>query len=488
MAGLRCPKKAWFLLHEGEGEPKNGLLAGLPGVKGRLKTMARELFPGGEEVSLDDGVENAARTTAELLRSGAETLYNPRFILEGKIVGVDIFRKTGLGWEAVKVSAATGAKRKHAKEMAYACWALERLGYALSETGLLRINGKYIRGERLEPQKLFVYESLGNKVHEHLATMGKRLEKLEKALERAEPPQNDIGLYCANPSPCRYTARCWSHVPEHSVFELERMAGKIKFDFYRQGFVALEELPEAYPYTENQRQQIECYKSGEPAVDKNGLASFLGTLKYPLYFLDFEAFQDPIPRFIGQRAYEYIPFQFSLHVQNGPGEEPEHVEFLGDGVGDPRRAMGKALVEAIPPDACLVAYNNSFEKFVVKSLAQYYPEGALQLKGIHDHILDLMQPFKKRYYYHTAMKGSHSLKNVLPVLVPELSYSGMEIGDGTGANRAYGALEAIEDVRKAEAIKGYLLEYCKLDTLAMVKIVDRLWQIVASGKNDAKII
>ena len=140
--------------------------------------------------------------------------------------------------------------------------------------------------------------------------------------------------------------------------------------------------------------------------------------------------------------------------------------------------MGKALVEAIPPEACVIAYNNSFEKFVVKSLASYYPEGALRLKGIHDHILDLMQPFKKRHYYHTDMKGSHSLKNVLPVLVPELSYRGMEIGDGTGANRAYGALEAIEDVEKAEAIKGYLLEYCKLDTLAMVKIVDRLWKIV----------
>ena len=88
-----------------------------------------------------------------------------------------------------------------------------------------------------------------------------------------------------------------------------------------------------------------------------------------------------------------------------------------------------------------------------------------------------MIPFQKKYYYTPDMKGSFSIKNVLPALVPELSYDGMAINDGGIASVAYESLLTEENFITIQEIKEQLLEYCKLDTLAMVKILEKLENI-----------
>lgn len=85
-----------------------------------------------------------------------------------------------------------------------------------------------------------------------------------------------------------------------------------------------------------------------------------------------------------------------------------------------------------------------------------------------------MAPFQRKDFYRWQMRGSYSLKEVLPALVPELTYEGMEISDGQMASSAYLRMWELEDKAEVEKIRQALLEYCKLDTLGMVRILEKL--------------
>lgn len=207
---------------------------------------------------------------------------------------------------------------------------------------------------------------------------------------------------------------------------------------------------------------------------------FLDGLSYPLYFLDFESFQPAVPLYDNSSPYEQIVFQYSLHYFEEAGGELKHREFLAQPVADPRRGVAEQLCRDIPLDVCTLAYNMSFEKTRIKSLATLYPDLANHLMNIHDHIVDLMVPFQKRWYYTKAMQGSYSIKYVLPALFPEnpeLDYHNLE-GVHNGAEASV-AFEKMGEMAPAELEKyrTNLLKYCGLDTFAMVRVWERLKEV-----------
>ncbi|KPK26582.1 MAG: hypothetical protein AMJ61_08445, partial [Desulfobacterales bacterium SG8_35_2] len=189
-------------------------------------------------------------------------------------------------------------------------------------------------------------------------------------------------------------------------------------------------------------------------------------------FLDFETFMEPVPSFDYQRPYQQIPFQYSLHIlANG---FLAHHEFLGEPGMDPRRSfIDKLLFDARPCRTVLV-YNQAFEVTRLQELADLFPEYAEDIEAIIARIVDLMVPFRNRDYYVKAMCGSHSIKHVLPALVPDLSYENLAIADGEMAMLAYARLAKISDMDEKKKIRQDLLEYCRLDTLGMVRIWEKL--------------
>ena len=196
-----------------------------------------------------------------------------------------------------------------------------------------------------------------------------------------------------------------------------------------------------------------------------------------MYFLDFETFQPAIPKFDGTKPYMQIPFQYSLHIQDCKGAEPEHREFLAKEGTDPRRSLAEKLCEDIPLDVCTLAYNMKFEKMIIKSLAEEFADLAPHLMNIYENIKDLMVPFEKKYYYDRAFEGSYSIKYVLPAMCPndpELNYHNLDgIHNGGEAMAAFDGLEKRSPEEVAQ-IRKNLLAYCRLDTLAMVKILEKL--------------
>jgi hypothetical protein len=89
-------------------------------------------------------------------------------------------------------------------------------------------------------------------------------------------------------------------------------------------------------------------------------------------------------------------------------------------------------------------------------------------------MIDLMEPFRRRDIYHWRMNGSYSLKSVLPALVPEMTYDGMEISDGSMASQAYFTMGEISYPAELARLRKSLLDYCRQDTLGLVRLVEKM--------------
>jgi hypothetical protein len=300
-------------------------------------------------------------------------------------------------------------------------------------------------------------------------------------------PERDIDLYCHNPYDCAYYGYCAKHIPGQSVFNVNRLTAETKYKYYHQGIITFEDIVKQQPkLTDRQWKQVEtAYYDRPDEVDIDAIKEFLDTLSYPLYHLDFETFKQAIPEYDGVSPYMQIPFQYSLHIEQADGSL-EHREFLAKEGTDPRRAIAESLCKDFPTDVCVLAYNMSFERGVIERLAEIFPDLADHLLAIRDNIHDLMIPFLKQHYYSKAMQGSYSIKYVLPALCPgdpELDYHALE-----GVHNGGEAMETFADLpnhtpEEIKVMRQNLLKYCCLDTLAMVKVLEKLREVVASKQN-----
>ena len=239
------------------------------------------------------------------------------------------------------------------------------------------------------------------------------------------------------------------------------------------GISLIREIPDDFPLTEIQSRVRRAVRTGRRWVSKT-LQKEVRRLKYPLYFMDFESLYPAIPRFAGMRPYAQIPFQWSVHLQSTPDAPLEHFEFLADDDGDPRHDFIDSLCQALGKRGQIVVYNAGFESQRLEELAGWLPAYGERIKRIRQRLWDLL-PFVKRHVYHPHFNGSFSIKAVLPALVPELSYEGMEVSDGGVAGLAWERmLRHGTDNAERHRLKLALLAYCRQDTLAMVKILEAL--------------
>lgn len=480
--GLQCHKSLWLYSHKPElrEEPAPAQLAAYE-MGTEVGVLAQKLFPDGSRLSFeDDGVKEMLRRTAELIKDGAETIYEATFRHDGVLVMVDILHRGEGGWEIYEVKSSTEVKDVHLYDLAVQHYVLKGSGLDISRTCIVHINNEYVRQGEIEVNGLFSIADLTSDVVVNQKFVIEELDKMQKILE-GERPAIDIGTHCYDPYECDFMGHCWAHIPENSVFDLSRLTLTKKFALYNEGVVSFKDIPEDYPLSVRQLAQVDGELTGREIIDRDGIKEFIDSLHYPLYFLDFETFRLAVPPFDGIRPYEQVPFQYSIHVLKGEGAELEHYEFLAEAGTDAREAIARGLVETIPQGACVMAYNMAFEKMIIRPLADRFPAYRDRLMKIHDNMADLMEPFRRLYYYTREMKGSYSIKKVLPALVPEMSYEGMEVSNGDEAMGAYLSLQFEEDRTKVESVRRALLKYCGLDTLAMVKLLFKLKEVISKS-------
>lgn len=475
LRGLQCHKSLWLYKNRPE-------LRSLPDDSQKalydegteLGLLAQQLFPGGIVIEYEGStIPEKVKKTQDLIQSGTETIYEATFQYDDVLVMVDILHKGPKGWELYEVKASTGVKPAHENDVAVQYYVLKGCGLDMASANLVHINNKYVREGPLDVFELFTVANLTETTLQSQEWVREQLLAMRSGLTQGYP-EIDIGPHCSDPYDCDFGEHCWSHVPCPSVFDLYRLNGSKKFELYYKGIVKFEDISKDFLLTETQDVQIRAELSGSEYIDRPGIREFLNTITYPLYFLDFETFNPGVPLFDGLRPYERNPFQYSVHFLEAKNGELKHKEFLAEEGKDPRKTLAERLVTDIPKDACVLAYSAGFEKGVISVLADQFPEHKERLMNIHQNIKDLIVPFRKRYWYKKEMNGSFSIKSVLPALIPDMSYENLDIGDGGQASSTYATLHLVEDVKERNKIRENLLEYCKMDTLAMVTILKKL--------------
>lgn len=480
LVGLQCPKLLWYQYNrKGELPPNTPFLEALFAEGRKVGALARQLFPGGILIERDFSPQRQdAKSYAAL--AARQPLFEAGFLYDGAYALADILVPAGDDeWDLIEVKSSTKVKDEHYRDAAFQKYVYSSRGLKLRHTYLLFMNREYVRHGALDIQQLFTREELSEGIEPFLPNISAELEQLQAVIAGPEP-LTPVGKQCSDE--CPLYDQCWQFLPEGHVFIL-RGQRDVAFDLMERGVLKLQDIPADYELNEKHTIQVESHRTKEPFVDRESLREFLGMLKYPYYYLDFETIAPPVPIYDGTRPYEDVPFQYSLHIVAKEGAKPAHYAFLAPGDVDPRPEILRRLRELIKPGGSIVAYNADYEKGRIKTAAEAFPEYDAWYQAIKEDFVDLLIPFRKFFYYHPAQGKSASMKEVLPALTG-ITYDGLEIGEGGLARYEYMRVTYGENVAEADRqkVRNALEQYCELDTRAMIEILQVLKEAVLAER------
>jgi len=476
VAGCQCLKRLYWQVHEPDLAAESDAAAYAIMEQGHeVGLIARHLFPSGVEVKWE-GREQAIRTTQELIANPeVPAIFEATFENDGVLVRVDILhRRRANRWRLIEVKSTTDLKEHHLDDVAIQHRVVSRSGLDLASSSLAHINRNYVfRGGTIDPRQFFRIRNLTRRVERLQAKLTFLLRSEFCVLAMPKAPDLPAGRHCTDPITCEFFDRCNPPRPDDHVGYLPRIQASAVEELEEMGVESIRDIPDDFPLNERQRRACTSVQTGQPWYSDD-LGKELGALKYPLYFMDFETINPAIPRFAGMRPYDQIPFQWSVHVQRKPGAAPEHFEFLATDTNDPRREFIASLCFALGKTGSIVVYNQQFESRRLSELAAWLPEFGGRIKKIQRRLWDLL-PVIRNHVYHPAFAGSYSLKGVLPALEPDMTYEGLEVADGTDAGLAWESLvRGTFNQPEQDKIRKALLEYCGQDTLALVRLLQKL--------------
>ncbi len=414
MAGLQCPKRLWLEVNPPEEE--------MPQDEGRefflnqghmVGQVARELYPEGILLEIDEGLSRALAETEKLLKEGIKVpLFEATFKYENTLVRADLLFPEEDSFRLVEVKAATEVREYHIYDCAVQAWVIENAGYPLRRIELAHVNRDFVYPGGKNYQGLLKFVDITEEVRKLLPEVPSWIEKCRKALEKE--PEVTPGSQCKDPYECPFTYLCWEVDAEYPVTCLPYIKREKARELLEKGIKDIRDIPEDFPLSNIQRLVWKLTRSGELHIASE-LREILKNLKYPRYYLDFETIYFVVPIWVGTRPYQQIPFQWSCHIEKRPGEVL-HKEFLEVSGDDPRKAFLESLLETLGDEGPIIVYGD-FEEKILKSLAESFPEFRDRIEKIISRLMDLCKILKK-HFYHPAMKGSWSLKKVLPAVAP----------------------------------------------------------------------
>jgi predicted RecB family nuclease len=477
VAGCQCLKRLYFQVHQPElaAEPDASDSAIMEQGQ-EVGRLAHQLFPGGVKVDGSDGLGQAIRTTQELIANPeVPAIFEGTFSNGDVLVRVDILhRRRDNRWRLIEVKSTTDLKEHHLDDVAIQARVVSRSGLDLASSCLAHINRSYVfDGGSIDVRRFFKIRNLTRRIERLLPKLTFLLRSEFRVLAMPNAPDLPSGPHCTDPVTCEFYDRCNPPLADDHIGYIPRIHASAVEELEELGIQSIHNIPDDFPLNERQRRACTCVQTGQPWFSAD-LSKELGALKYPLYFMDFETVNPAIPRYQGMRPYDQLVFQYSVHVQREPEAEPDHYEFLATDRSDPRREFITSLCAALGNRGSIVVYNQQFEEQRLSELAAWLPEFAGRIKKIQHRLWDLL-PVVRNHAYHPAFAGSFSLKAVLPALVPEMTYEGMEVANGQDAGLAWESLvRGTADQGERDKIRKALLDYCGQDTLALVRLIDKL--------------
>ena len=485
VSGVQCSKKLFLDLNRKELKP--AITASQQAIFDQghaIGKMAQERYPNGIDLTSQthydyaDAIDN---TIVEMLKK-TSTLYEAAFYFDEVLSVLDILEHDANGdIHAIEVKSSSKIEDYYITDAALQYWVMANAGHAPKRFSLMHINKSYVKNGAIDLDDFFTLHDITARVIEKQTWVTEQIEKLKQTLQTGLEPIQAIGKHCSKPFVCEFKTHCWGNLlDKDKVFNLSNGRDKI-WTLYNDSILNLADIPDNFELSHRQSCQVNGQLTGATHIDRPRIHQFLKTAVYPLHFFDFETVNSTVPVLDGTSPFEQVGFQYSLHIVSNINEEPQHKEFLAQAADftnpqalNPRQAMINQMKRDFGTTGSIVTYKASFEKGVIERLAEDFPFEALFLRDLNSRIIDLLDVFNNAWYYVPQMGKSASIKDVLPALVPTLSYSSLPINNGDLANKTY--MSMIDGSFKGDIneTRNNLLAYCKLDTLAMVEI----WKVL----------
>jgi hypothetical protein len=473
LSGAQCLTQGWRLLRE-EGASLTPALEWRFHVGAEVGRLA-QLQLGKGRALLRTPVDKAASETQSALSDPASTLlFEATFLADPFVARADALRRTGNGWDLIEVKSgklpAEGEKlnEDYLSDLAYTAFVARHVGLPIHRYILMLINPEYRLGASAP---LMVELDVTEEVQPGIDACLSLAPTIARALLDQTEPAAELKYACRK---CDYfEVSCVGQGITDPLFDIPRLQEK-KFDLLKP-YGRVSAIPPSVKLTDNQERVARVVRSGQAEVDHAALGT-LATVQWPACYLDFEGVAPALPWFEDAEPYRQIPFQYSLHRCYAPGQVADHQEYLALNTGDWRADLCDRLLTQLGERGSIVVYSG-YEKQMLNYLARALPAFAPRIEAVIARLFDLL-PVVRDGYCHPGFHGGSGIKSVLPVMVPELGYSSLTVQDGTDAAGVFALMRVGKKDGSATSVhRQDLLEYCKLDTLAMVRVHEALTRL-----------
>jgi len=438
-----------------------------------IEMRARSLYPSG--LAIEDADLDLAhkKTMAAIKDPKVSVIFGATFLANSFATKADILQRTREGWSLNEVKSSILDKPEFIDDMAYTAMVAEKCGLKISDASLLLISKDFRLG--MGNDRLYVKIDHTNEVLSQVDLFKPLWEQVERITSAPRKPEPKLKFVCKK---CGLFEECLGADIMNHILDIPRLSQK-KFDaLTERGIVRIEDIPDSFALTEIQARIRESVKKNKMFVGA-GLKGALESISWPVYYLDFETVMTAIPLYPDIAPYSTIPTQYSVHKCSGVGRDLEHFQFLADPSGDCRKEFAENLIRTLGDSGSVLIYG-TLEKTILSGLSNVFSSLSGEINSLVERMISL-ESIVGANFYHPDFHGSTSLKVVLPVLVPELSYDSLEIKDGDSAMAAFAYL-ALGRYKgeKAGEVKKNLKAYCAQDTLALCKVHQRLTQSCGS--------
>ena len=467
ISNRQCPKRLWLTVNRPDLLDDTATKAVME-TGNNLGVIARKLVPGGILIDAED-LRAALRQTAQALAAKPRVpIFEATVQHAGVLVQADVLIPQGRRWRMVEVKSSASVKNYQVEDAAIQSWVFRQAGVPLCGEGIAHINTAFVYPGGDNYDGLLIEQHQSDAVAALQPQVPQWIDAAHKTLSLKRQPNIAAGAQCTDPFPCPFQDHCIPPQEGYPVHILPH-GGKLAAQLQAEGYTDLRDVPEGRLSNPRHVRIWAATRSGKPYINPS-LRETLRALPYPRIYIDFETLNPAIPLWAGTRPYQQIPFQWSRHIQQTDGSV-EHQAFLAEGHEDPRPEFIRTLLDAVGKTGPVLVWNQTFEKSRLKELAELYPQLATKIRKLISRMVDLWH-LAREHYYHPDMRGSWSIKDVLPTIAPDLAYDDLDVAGGMMAQEVFRHIlspQIAENQRESK--RQALLAYCERDTLAMVRVV-----------------
>lgn len=494
LLGLRCMKALYLKTYMPELSSlgKNGSESFALQAGHEFEKTARQFIaPNGQDIS--EGMSFGDLTpilvkTSYLLSKRNASIFQAAFRTPTNELALsDVVRKQGRKIELFEIKAVFELYDYHYYDVAWQYYVMKQCGYNVSNVYIVCLNRNYVRGAELT-KDLISIKDVTAKVKQLQRKIPVRISQFHEMLNSSACPDVDVGYHCSEPYDCPFKSYCWFQaLPDNNIFEIKGMRLKEKMNLYYRKIVTFQSvIKEKIRLSEVQKIQVSCAVNNESIIDRERIGKWFRQFENSkrIFFLDFETIGHPVPQYQNSKPYEAVPFQYSIHLRDYERNDIRHFEYIScpKEKEDERKTFTRRLIEILGPHSTspIIAFNKRFESGRLQYLATAFPEYEKELRKIQGRLYDLADIFREKAYYTPEMKGSYSLKYVLPAVIPDMNYDHLEVRNGDQASLHYLRMKTMNHAEYKKTREN-LLRYCELDTFAMVKIFETLKALPAEA-------